>query len=337
MKITMVLASDKAGGLEKHVRELSTELVALGHTVTIIAPLVFLETVPDLVEKLPISASASRYNPLALWQLYRHLRQADGDLIHAQANKAAAMVANLKLFLNTPLVATLHNVKKQLNMFKPFAKVITVSAKIGQSLDVNVPATVIYNGIEPQSAQPIDLRQRYQLPSRQPVICAVGRLVTAKGFDVLLEAVDGHAVSLLIIGEGPARARLEQRISTLQAPTVVKLLGFSDEVAQLMASSDAVVIASRREGFSYVFVEALHSRCRLLSTNVPDINQILPPELIVPTESPLALREKLQGLLADLDGWAAQMAPAWTFAEESLTCRAMAQQTVAVYQDVLSG
>ena len=51
-----------------------------------------------------------------------------------------------------------------------------------------------------------------QVPFREgprPVLAAVGRLVEAKGFDVLLDALREVDASLWIIGEGPLRADLE--------------------------------------------------------------------------------------------------------------------------------
>lgn len=334
MKITMVMASSQNGGLEKHVRELSCQLVALGYVVAVVAPAQYLKTLSQTVEQYPISDKMSRHNPFALLQLLRQLKRAGGDVIHAQANKAAYMVGLLKPWLNVPLIATLHNVKSHVKAFKAYQDVIAVSGAISKGFEDQTKVHVIYNGIAKPVIKPVDLRKRYDL-SNQPVIVAVGRLVEAKGFDLLLKAVDGLAVNLLIIGEGPNRALLTEQIAKLQSPTVVKLLGHCDNVPDLMAASDALVIASRREGFSYVFVEALHCQCRILSTKVPDVDAVLPPELIVPTETVVALREKLNALLADMDGWRAAMVPAWDFAAQQLTCEAMARKTAHVYMQVL--
>lgn len=334
MKVTMVMVSSQNGGLEKHVRELSQQLVLLGHSVAVIAPPEYLQTLSSDVEQYPISDKLSRHNPVALWQLLRQLRRAGGHVVHAQANKAAYMVGLLKPWLKRPVVATLHNVKSQLNVFKAYTHVITVSSAIGQGFDAQTNVNVIYNGIAKPVIKPLDLRARFDL-SAKPVIVAVGRLVEAKGFDLLLKAIDGLAVNLLIIGDGPEREQLVRQGAKVQSPTVVKFLGHCTDVPDLMAASDALVIASRREGFSYVLVEALHSQCRILSTNVPDVGAALPPALIVPTESIPALREKLRALLTDMDGWHQAMQPAWEFAAQQLTCEAMAKQTAGVYQQVL--
>ncbi len=334
MKVTMVMLSRQNGGLEKHVRELSQQLVLLGYPVAVIAPPAYLGTLSSAVEQYPISDKMSRHNPIAVWQLLRQLKRAGGDVIHAQANKAAYMVGLLKPWLKLPMVATLHNVKSQLKAFKAYAHVIIVSSAIGKGFDDKTNVHVVYNGIAKPAIKPVDLRARYLL-SQSPVIIAVGRLVEAKGFDLLLQAVDGLAVNLLIVGEGPNRPQLAEQIAKLQSPTVVKLLGHCDDVPDLMVASDALVISSRREGFSYVFVEALHCQCRILSTSVPDVDAALPPALIVPTESVSALREKLQELLVDMDSWSQAMQPAWTFAAQQLTCEAMAKQTATVYSQVL--
>jgi glycogen synthase len=69
---------------------------------------------------------------------------------------------------------------------------------------------VIPHGLEPSSAF-----VRTAVSSRPPVIAFQGRLVTTKGVHLLLEAArilreQSHSFQLVIIGEGPDRAALEQ-------------------------------------------------------------------------------------------------------------------------------
>lgn len=215
MNICQVVASQGRGGLEKHVRELSFGLVERGHRVTVVAPPEFLAALPATVTKQALNAGHSRYNPLLLGDLFFKLRASGCDVIHAQASKAASLVGSVGHFLPQPFVATLHNIKRNLSPFLKADHVIAVSRQLAHPFDP-AKSSVIYNGIEqPQATAQPDVRADFGLPPDLPLLLAVGRLVEAKGFDLLLEAVHGLPLSLLIVGDGPEKERLEKKVAQL--------------------------------------------------------------------------------------------------------------------------
>ncbi|QVL46396.1 MAG: glycosyltransferase family 4 protein [Methylophilaceae bacterium] len=331
MFIGQIIASQGNGGLEKHVRELSQSLVTQGHRVLVIGDPVFINTLTPEVERVALNMRLSRYNPYLLYQLYRCLRRYPFDVIHAQANKATAMLAMLQWFIKTPKVVTLHNIKSRLALFKRFKHVICVSRYLA-SLINHAGAEVIYNGIDVPKTATIDVKKHYQLPDNKPVICAVGRLVYAKGFDLLLDAIDGLAVSLLIVGQGPERQMLEAKIALLHPNTVVRLIGHYDNPTAIMRGVDAVIISSRREGFSYVFNEALMCGVNILSTDVPVANEVLPRDLIVTVGDVVMLRQRLEMLLQNPKQWTSLMQAPQMLAQQKMTLSYMTQETINCYQ-----
>jgi glycosyltransferase involved in cell wall biosynthesis len=333
MFIAQIIASLGNGGLEKHVRELSQCLVAQGHHVLVIGDPVFINTLPPEVERVALNMRLSRYNPWLLYQLYRYLRQYPFDVIHAQANKATSLLTPIKWLIKPPIVVTLHNMKTRLGLFNQFNHVICVSRYLANQLN-HAGAEVIYNGIDMPNAAIVNLRQRYQLPHDQPVICAVGRLVVAKGFDVLLQAIDGLAVSLVIVGEGPERQALEAKIALLKANTVVRLIGHHDEPTAIMRGANGVIISSKREGFSYVCNEALMCGVNVLSTDVPVANEVLPSALIVPVDDVAMLRQRLETLLQNPKKWTALMQLPQQFAQQQMTLDYMTKETLNLYQRI---
>ncbi len=335
MKICQILASHGDGGLEKHVRELCQQLVTEGHDVTVLGHPHFLATLDVKIKRYAIPTELSRRHPWLLWTVLRYLRLNSFDVIHAQANKAVGLLAMLRFWLTAPTVGTLHNMKRQIKAFHHLNHTITVSHFLSTPFE-NDAATVVYNGINRPTIQPVDLRARFQLPIENPVICAVGRLVEAKGFDVLLDAVSGLHVNVLIVGEGPERERLQQQIDKLPAQTQCLLVGHQNDAPDLLAASDGVVISSRREGFSYVFSEAMLAGTKVLATDVPVANEILPAELIVPIADSVALRVKLSDYLNQIPEWEDKMLPVRAKAREKLTLSSMTLQTLAVYQRVLA-
>lgn len=334
MRICQLLLSRGQGGLEKHVRELAIQLNTDGHEVVVVADRRFLMTLPAGIERHAIPTHLSRFNPFLLLATLTVLRKINADIIHAQANKAATLLSTLKPWIKTTTIGTLHNIKRQLKSYKKLDHIITVSQHLANGFDKNV--SVVYNGIGEIQTHSRDIRQEFDLPLHLPVLCAVGRLVQAKGFDMLLEAICDLPVSLLIIGEGPQRHALETTIKTLPATTQCRLLGQRDDVTSLMAASDAVLITSRREGFSYVFNEAVLSSSRILATDVPVANEVLPKALITPIADAKAFRERLQALLADLFHWSALMQTPQRTASQSMTLEAMSENTFNVYQFLIS-
>ncbi len=336
MRICQVVAGHGEGGLEKHVRELSVDLANAGHEVCVLGDSRLLDTLPQQVRQIPVPIHLGRRNPILLMNLLTRLRACRCDVIHAQASKAAGLMASLKPWLPCPVVGTLHNIKHDLRAFHKLDHVIAVSRQLAHAFEPD-RVSVVYNGIDATQPERIDLRKSFSLPADRPVLCSVGRLVHAKGYDILLDAIDGLAVSLVIVGEGEARAALERRIARMASVTQVRLTGYREDARRLMASADGVVISSRREGYSYVCAEALMSGVRLVSTDVPVANEMLPANLIVPLEDVSALREKLGILLADPPAWDEALRAPWLLARRIMNRETMRAHTCVVYAGLSKG
>jgi len=140
-------------------------------------------------------------------------------------------------------------------------------------------------------------------------LCAVGRLVSAKGFDVLVDAVSvarlGQRWELLIVGEGPMRSSLEHRISAHGLQHHVRLIGSVENPYPILASADISVSASRWEGFGVSVVEALALGVPQVATTCPGgVSGILGNGsygVMVPPDDPVALADAISALAEDQD------------------------------------
>jgi len=335
MKICQLLLSQGDGGLEKHVRELSIQLAEHGDTIAVVADKNFLSSLPAGIERHPIPAGLGRRNPLLQLLLRNTLHRLNADIVHAQANKAAFVLSRLAPSLSAVTVGTVHNIKRDIRSFNQLDHVITVSRGLAERFN-REKTSVIYNGINSPVTACRDLYDEFALLPDAPVLMAVGRLVPAKGFDMLLEAVNGLRINLLLIGDGPEMPHLQKLARRLSTDTRVCLTGHREDAASLMASADAVLISSRREGFSYVLSEALLSGCRVLSTDVPVANEVLPADLITPVESAFLFRERLVSLLAAPSRWSELMTIPHETAQRGMTLTAMAQQTLTTYHRLVT-
>ena len=112
-------------------------------------------------------------------------------------------------------------------------------------------------------------------PREVLTLVAVGRLIPAKGFDVLIRAIDmvrkrGIAVSLNIVGEGSALTALRQLVIDLELSSSINFLGVLEgaDLNKLLNASEILVIPSRwEEPFGIVALEGLAAGCIVLGTD----------------------------------------------------------------------
>ena len=137
----------------------------------------------------------------------------------------------------------------------------------------------------------------------------VGRLAPVKGLRVLFEAVELLApdmpnLRLILVGDGPDRARLEAAANPLGDQ--VQFLGYKSqaEVAGLMKAADIFVLPSFAEGVPVVLMEALASHLAVIATRVAGVSELVEDGtsgLVVPPGHVEALMEAICMLAADPD------------------------------------
>jgi len=132
--------------------------------------------------------------------------------------------------------------------------------------------TVLRNGVDlerfaPRPAEPV--RERLELKGR--VLLSVGNLIELKGHHLIIEALrELTDCCLMIIGDGPERAALERRAVQLGVSERVRFLGLipQAELSAYYAAADALVLASSREGWANVLLEAMACGTPAVATRV---------------------------------------------------------------------
>jgi glycosyltransferase involved in cell wall biosynthesis len=135
-------------------------------------------------------------------------------------------------------------------------------------------------------------------------LLVVGRLVAAKGVDVLVEAMRpvidelGDSVSLLMLGSSALSDhhftnRLRNRINELgmEAQVTIRVDADDDELWQAYERSDVLVSPSMHEGLCVPVIEAYHAGCRVIASdagNLPNVVQAPDPVVRAGDRSALA-------------------------------------------------
>jgi len=117
----------------------------------------------------------------------------------------------------------------------------------------------------------VDVPEHWSLPAairgRDSLrLIAIGRLVTVKQFEVAIKAVAlanaraaQRSVELVLVGDGPARATLENTAKTLGCADAIHFCGWLDgeELFRQIESADALVLTSSFDAYGVVVLEAM--------------------------------------------------------------------------------
>lgn len=122
--------------------------------------------------------------------------------------------------------------------------------------------TVLRNGVDTDLFHPPADRDavRAALGLRGPTLLSVGLLIPRKGHHHIITALrDLPEVTLVVAGQGPDRASLETLAARLGLQDRVRFLGEVPhaELPRLYGAADALVLASEREGWANVLLEAM--------------------------------------------------------------------------------
>jgi glycosyltransferase involved in cell wall biosynthesis len=174
---------------------------------------------------------------------------------------------------------------------------------------------VIRNGVDTELHAPHAdtgaVRRELGIDPSTPIIGSIGRLEPIKGYDVavrafasLLRRWQGLKPALILAGEGSERAAVEALISELGIGDAVHVLGWRNDVVDLLSCYDLFTMSSRSEGTSVSLLESMSSGLCPVVTAVGGNSAVLGPELahrLVPSEDPEGLARAWEDALLDAD------------------------------------
>lgn len=183
-----------------------------------------------------------------------------------------------------------------------------VSERIKQSLLERYGDTIVLPEvlpIVPQTALP----ERVPLPvATTPfTLVTVGRLEPEKRIDDILVALAQiretyPTVSLVVIGEGRERTRLEAQATSLGLSDHVHFVGARTDAWSLMQSGQGYIQASAYEGYGITLIEAALARVPIITTDVGIMGEVLAgyeDALVSPAGDPINLAYHIIELIED--------------------------------------
>jgi glycosyltransferase involved in cell wall biosynthesis len=272
----------RVNGVSTSINTFATELRALGHQVTLIAPSYtdedkqeeWIVRVPS--HKIYFDPEDRLMNFGKLKALLPWIRDKHFDVIHIHTPFTAHYVGiHFGKKLDIPVVETYHTFfEDYLHHYLPFIPQFisrklarTISRRQCNAVDgivspskpmldvlkqygIKTPAEVVATGLDDSSFASVDgehFRMSHDIPLTQPMLLFVGRVAHEKNIGFLLEMhlelIKNHPDALLVItGEGPAEESIKQSIEKLGISNKVRMIGYLDRGHELIACYKAADI-----------------------------------------------------------------------------------------------
>ncbi len=179
-----------------------------------------------------------------------------------------------------------------------------------------------FSGVD-RAAAATALRAELRVPPLRPMVGFVGHLVEQKRPDVavrVLEVLVGRGIDahLVLVGGGPLAAPVADQVQRGGLGDRVSLLGHRDDVEQVLAAVDLLILPSDGEGMPGVAIEAQMAGCPVVSFPVGGVSEIVvdgQTGVILATHDPVAMADEVARLLGDAPGRASMSVAARKLSE----------------------
>ena len=148
---------------------------------------------------------------------------------------------------------------------------------------------VLRNGVDLSLFRPVSSALRDEWGVNGPVLLSVGHLIERKGHHHAIEAVSRlPGWTLAIVGEGPECGRLRVLAQSLGIEDRVLFCGAHPHTAlpAFYSAADVLILASSREGWANVLLEAMACGTPVVASNIPGN-----PEVVAADAAGLVVRE----------------------------------------------
>jgi len=273
---------------------------------------------------------SGKYDAVALLRLVSLMRRERVDVVQPFLTPATAFGLTAALIARTPVKIVTERCGVRLNTHLGNNLYRFVEDRLTRFANAAIPNSeagavylrsrgisdnkirVIYNGVAPERVQ-LDasrraaLRKQLGVAEESPLIGIVASLTPAKDHVTLLNAAaivlrEVPDAKFLLVGDGPLRADLERRASTLGLSGSVIFAGHQTEVAGYIGAMDLAVLSScDHEGCSNFLLEAMGLGRPMVATDVGGNKELAGDGVgaLVPPSDPKKLAEALLRVLSD--------------------------------------
>jgi phosphatidyl-myo-inositol alpha-mannosyltransferase len=290
---------DTPGGVQNHVRDLAEYLISKGHFVSVLAPVINEDAIPDYVTSagkpisIPYNGAVARilFGPIAFARVKSWISDGEFDLLHLHEPAIPSISLLACWAAEGPLVGTFHAAaKRQKAIFaigpilEPVIEKLTAriavseAARLTLTEHLETDAVVIPNGIYADRYRDGRVRAAWS----GNTLGFIGRFEEPrKGLAILLEALPIIArfapdVRILVAGPGDSKEVQEQIDPQLRHR--FEFLGkISEQDKADFLSSVSIYIAPNTggESFGIILAEALAGGAAVVASDIPAFDSLL--------------------------------------------------------------
>ena len=176
---------------------------------------------------------------------------------------------------------------------------------------------------------------------KKKIFLNIARLHRGKGQLDLLKAFRNlckkHSdVVLLLAGEGALRPELEVMIKDFSLEGSVFLLGYREDITELLGITDYFVFPSYYEGLPGALIEAIIAKKRIIASDIPENKECFPDNgaLFFPVGDNVALSLQLEKALT-LKNWEEKVAESYVYAEKKFDIFKISAKYESFYKKIL--
>jgi glycosyltransferase involved in cell wall biosynthesis len=315
------------GGGEAWMLTVLRELAVRGYRVTLICKpeAEIIKRIDDSIDVLPLRI-AGDFDPITISHLVKIYKKRKIDIVVANVGKDIRLAGLAAKFASGVSVIALHQVDREIKnnlryrfTYKSLADMIVVnSIATKNTLLKSAPwlvsekIKVVYHGIDSgkySGANTKDIRSEFGLSQQDLIIGFVGRLSVQKGIKYMLDAFrfvvgESQNVHLIIAGTGELEGLVKDFITQNNLERRIHLLGFRNDIPDLMRTFNIFLLPSLWEGFGIVLIEAMAAGKPVVATKTSSIPEIVTENrtgILVPPEDEEAISNALMRLISNPD------------------------------------
>ena len=290
---------DTPGGVQSHVNDLAQYLISAGHDVSVLAPTLSDENLPDFVVSagrpisIPYNGAVARilFGPIAFARVRSWISQGDFDILHLHEPAIPSISLLACYAAEGPLVGTFHAAAKRQKVsfavvpfLEPVIEKLTARIAVSEAAwltlteHLETDAIVVPNGIYADRYRDGVAQSRWQ----GSTIGFMGRFEEPrKGLPILIAALPRIIANfpdtrIYIAGPGDVNGTLNEIAPILQER--FQFLGRVSEAEKAdFLSSVGVYVAPNTggESFGIILAEALASGAKIVASNIPAFDSLL--------------------------------------------------------------
>ena len=261
---------------------------------------------------LTLDQSRDPVQLLRAFRIFRgYLREFRPDIVHAHMRTGLLLAWFFGHFHRYSLVGHVHNVHDRESIVMGLAdRVIAVSESVAATMGAHgIPKSkirVVLNRTLGSKRVPV-LAETQPAALERPSIVTVCGMNQRKGIEELLKAFEPIGrefpqANLYLVGDGPDRQQFERQAEKSSWSNRIHFEGYQGMPQAYMLSADIFVLASRRESFGLVLIEAREAGCAIVATDVDGVSEALDgggAGVLVPQKDVPALTRALQQMLSN--------------------------------------